>query len=136
MIRKLSNGLNLVHVVLELKNLTDSKLLHCNVTSFVNTGAMHLCIPEHIAIQLGFDCDDSDKREVTIASGEVKLCPYVGPVQILFSNRKCFTGALVLGDEVLFGAIPMKDMDLIVHPVKLSLLVNPNSPNIPSSTVK
>jgi len=128
--------MGLVHADIELKGLGDSKLLPFTVTSLVDTGALHLCIPEHVAIQLGFDCEDSDKRSVTIASGERKLCPYVGPIQISFNNRKCFSGALVLGNEVLLGAIPMEDMDLIVHPAKLALLVNPDSPNIPASTVK
>ena len=125
-----------VRADIELRNLVDRNLLPINVTSLVDTGALHLCIPEHIAIQLGYDCQAADKREVTIASGERKLCPYVGPLQISFKNRKCFTGALVIGDEVLLGAIPMEDMDLIVHPGKHALLVNPNSPNIPASTVK
>ena len=128
--------MGLVHADIELKNVANLTLMPCTVTSLVDTGALHLCIPEHIAIQLGFDCDSADQREVTIASGERKLCPYVGPIQISFSNRKCFSGALVLGNEVLLGAIPMEDMDLIVHPAKLALLVNPNSPNIPASTVK
>jgi len=128
--------MGLVHAEIDLKNLTNTSLMPCTVTSLVDTGALHLCIPEHVAIQLGFDCDVADKREVTIASGERMLCPYVGPIEISFSNRKCFSGALVLGNEVLLGAIPMEDMDLIVHPAKLALLVNPDSPNIPASTVK
>ena len=52
------------------------------------------------------------------------------PVEIRFKNRIGFTGALVLGNQVLFGAIPMEDMDLIVIPSTRTLDVNPNSPNI------
>ena len=128
--------MGLVHADLELKSLKDASLASFKTKSLVDTGALHLCIPEHVAIQLGFDFEQSDSREVTIASGEKKVCPYVGPIQVSFENRKCFTGALVLGDEVLLGAIPMEDMDLIVHPAKLALMVNPDSPNIPASTVK
>jgi clan AA aspartic protease len=128
--------MGLVHADIELKNLTNASFHPVVVKSLVDTGALHLCIPEHIAIQLGIDCSLADKREVTIASGEKRLCPYVGPLLISFENRTCFTGALVIGDEVLLGAIPMEDMDLIVHPAKKALLVNPNSPNIPASTVK
>ena len=29
---------------------------------------------------------------------------------LLFENRNCFVGALVLGDEVLLGVVPMEDM--------------------------
>ena len=62
--------------------------------------------------------------------------PYVGPVQVKFGNRTCFTDALVLGDSVLMGAVPMEDMDLVVHPSKRKVSVNPKSPNIPSALVK
>jgi hypothetical protein len=53
-----------------------------------------------------------------------------------FQNRSCFTGALILGDEVLLGAVPMEDMDVIISPAKQTLIINPESPNIPSSIVK
>jgi hypothetical protein len=45
-------------------------------------------------------------------------------------------GALVLGDEVLLGAIPMEDMDLIVNPRDRTVAVNPASPNIASGIAK
>ena len=76
------------------------------------------------------------EREVTIADGSKRLCPYVGPIEVRFGERACFTGALVLGDEVLLGAVPMEDMDLVVSPAMRTVTVNPDSPNIPSSTVK
>lgn len=53
-----------------------------------------------------------------------------------FGNRGCFTGALVLGDEVLLGAVPMEDMDLVISAARRAVEVNPNSPNIPSSVAK
>ena len=39
-------------------------------------------------------------------------------------------GALVMGNEVLLGAVPMEDMDLIVHPKLLRIMANPESPNV------
>ena len=39
-----------------------------------------------------------------------QMVPYAGPIEILFENRNCFVGALVLGDEVLLGVVPMEDM--------------------------
>jgi hypothetical protein len=42
----------------------------------------------------------------------------------------------VLGDEVLLGAIPMEDMDLVVNPRDRSVDVNPESPNIASGICK
>ena len=64
------------------------------------------------------------------------MVPYVGPVEIHFKNRVGFAGALVMGDQVLFGAIPMEDMDLVLIPKTRSLEVNPMSPNIATSIVK
>ena len=46
------------------------------------------------------------------------------------------TGALVLGDAVLLGAVPMEDMDLIVNPSRREVTVNPASPNIPHARAK
>ena len=43
---------------------------------------------------------------------------------------------LVLGDEVLLGAIPMEEMDLVVDPRDRTVDVNPASPNIASGIVK
>jgi hypothetical protein len=40
---------------------------------------------------------------------------------------------MVLGSEVLLGAIPMEDMDLVLRPQLQSLEVNPESPNLPTS---
>jgi len=34
------------------------------------------------------------------------------------------------------GAIPMVDMDLVVHPREQKVIVNPKSPNIPAAIVK
>jgi len=55
---------------------------------------------------------------------------------VRFHNRRCFTGAMVMGDEVLLGAIPMEDMDLVLKPQLQSLDVNPDSPNIAVSLAK
>jgi hypothetical protein len=41
-----------------------------------------------------------------------------------------------MGDQVVLGAIPMEDMDLVIQPNTRMIDVNPNSPNIASSTAK
>ena len=95
---------------------------------------MTLCIPEHIAVQLKLE--EIEKREVTTADSKSHVVPYVGPIQLRFEGRNCFTGALVIGDSVLIGAVPMEDMDLVINPSRRTITVNPNSPNIPSALVK
>jgi len=95
---------------------------------------VHLCIPEHLAIQL--DLQVLEQREVIWADGGRCKVSYVGPVEVRFRNRRCFTGAMVMGDEVLLGAIPMEDMDLVLKPQLQSFDVNPDSPNIAVSLAK
>ncbi len=99
--------------------------------ALVDIGALHLCIPQQIAFQLNLQ--QLEEREAIIADGSRRLVPYVGPVKVTFKNRNCFTGAMVMGDQVLLGAIPMEDMDLVIQPALLSVTVNPLSPNIPMS---
>jgi hypothetical protein len=53
------------------------------------------------------------------------------PVEIHFENRKATVDVLVLGNEVLLGAIPMEAMDVLIHPKLQKLTVNPEHPNIP-----
>jgi len=93
-----------------------------------------LCLPDHIATQLNLETQED--REATTADGKTHLVPYAGPVEICFENRHCYVGALIRGDEVLLGAIPMEDMDLIISPAHRKLVVNPDSPNYPSVLVK
>ncbi len=101
------------------------------VSALADSGAVHLCIPEHLAIQLNLA--ELERREVVLADGHRRSVPYVGPVEVRFRNRRCFTGAMVLGHEVLLGAIPMEDMDLVLRPQLQSVDVNPESPNLPLS---
>lgn len=117
-----------------LENPRDSSLKPVEAEALADTGAVHLCIPEHVRIQLRLE--EIEKKETTLADGSKRLVPYVGPIQIRFKNRVGFAGALVLGDQVLLGAIPMEDMDLVVLPKERRVDVNPASPNIATSTVK
>lgn len=114
-----------------LKNPRLPELEGMEVSALVDTGAVHLCIPEHVRIQLRLE--PIEDEEVTLADGSKRLVPYVGPIEIKFKNRTGFAGALVLGQQVLLGAIPMEDMDLVVIPRTRTVDINPESPNIASS---
>jgi len=126
--------MGLVYTNLELSNPKEPSLQVLTVKALVDTGATTICLPEHIAIQLKLE--EIEKRDVTTADGKEHLVAYVGPIQIRFQNRTCFTGALVFGESVLMGAVPMEDMDLVIHPATCSITVNPKSPNIPSAIAK
>ena len=122
-----------IYASLSLSNPAKENLLPIAANALVDTGALFLCVPEHIAVQL--QLKEYEKREVTIADGSKKLVPYVGPIKINYLNRVCLTGALVMGDMVLLGAIPIEDMDLVIHPAQLQITVNPNNPNIAGALV-
>jgi len=124
----------IVRTTVGLSNPSKQNLSKLEAVALVDTGAVHLCLPQHLAIQLGLM--ELEKREVTLADGSRIAVPYMGPVEITFKNRRCFTGAMVMGDEVLLGAIPMEDMDLVVTPSRQAVDVNPLSPNVPMSLAK
>ena len=125
--------MGLIHTEIELSNPRQRSLAPMTVRALVDTGAVNLCIPAHVALQL--ELEELERREVTTADGRVSLVPYVGPIQVRFENRSCFVGAFALGNEVLLGAIPLQDMDLVVNPRQEQVTVNPASPNIPSAVV-
>jgi clan AA aspartic protease len=126
--------MGLANAKLQLGNPRKPELQPVEVEALADTGAVHLCIPSHVQIQLGLE--EIARKEVTLADGSKKTVPYVGPVELHFKNRVGFAGALVLGDQVLLGCIPMEDMDLIVIPKTRSVDVNPQSPNVATSIVK
>jgi clan AA aspartic protease len=126
--------MGLAHARVRLANARRPDLAVVEIDALADTGALHLCIPPHVALQL--QLDELEKREVTIADGSMRLVPYVGPVIVSFANRQCYAGAMVLGDEALLGAIPMEDMDLVVLPGSRQVAVNPANPNIAASIAK
>ena len=126
--------MGLIRGTFQLLNPLSQELAPLEVSALAHTGAVHLCIPEHVALQL--QLQELEKREVVLADGHRRTVPYMGPVEVRFRNRRCFTGAMVLGNEVLLGAIPMEDMDLVLQPQLQSIDVNPESPNIAVSLAK
>lgn len=121
-------------VDITLSNPRKPELHSITLQALADTGALMLCIPEHVALQL--DLQTESLREVTVADGRSMRVPYVGPLKVTFENRLCFVGALVMGDEVLLGAVPMEDMDLVLSPSRQTIMVNPESPNMPHARVK
>ncbi len=123
-----------VHATIELSNPREPDLQPISAQALADSGALMLCIPEHLALQLNLQ--QESEREVTVADGRSMKVPYVGPVKVAFQDRICFVGALVLGDTVLLGAVPMEDMDLTINPSRQRLEPDPRSPNVPHALVK
>ena len=125
--------MGLINAELDLSNPRDRNIKPVKVTALVDTGVLLLCLPEHIALQL--ELTEFDRREVKMADGKRHVVPYMGPISIKFENRSCIAGALVFGDQVLLGTVPMEDMDVLVSPARQKLILNPESPNFATAIV-
>ncbi|MFN0050532.1 MAG: hypothetical protein ACKVOU_15535 [Cytophagales bacterium] len=121
--------MGLTYTTVTLSNPRLPELGAIAIKCLADTGALMMSITEALAIQLKLD--ELEKRAVTIADGTTKKVPFVGPIRIDFENRFCFTGAFVLGNEPLLGAVPIEEMDLIVNPSKQKVMPNPANPNVP-----
>ena len=119
---------------IQVENLFTKRVL--DTKALVDSGAVFLTVPEHLAVQLGFDLTEVTQREVVLAEGSRKAVPMVGPLRVRFAGRYCDLSALVMGDEPSFGVVPMEMMDLVLHPASQSLTVNPASPFVPVALAK
>ena len=125
--------MGLIQIELTISNprVRDSEMA---VESFVDTGALHLCLPGRIADHL--QLHTLQRRDVELADGTLRNCPYVGPVELSFGDRSCYTGAVLLGNRVLLGVLPMVDLDLSISLVTRSVEANPASLRCPLSMAK
>jgi clan AA aspartic protease len=107
-----------------------------DVTALVDSGAKMLAINETICQQLGLL--KVEERLAEMADGSVRPCDVVGPIEVRIPHRRCSVEAMVLpGDsEVLLGAIPVEDMDLVIEPKSQTIRVNPTMPYIPKKPMK
>ena len=123
--------MGIIYQHIRLANMAREDLEEIDANALVDSGALELCIPQHVANQLRLKV--VEQREVTLADGRKLLVDYVGPVKTEVFGRKAVGGALVLGDQVLLGAIPMESMDVLIDPARLRLIPNPENPNIPGA---
>jgi predicted aspartyl protease len=88
----------------------------------VDTGAGTLVINEAIYAALGLRTERL--RQSTFGNSTKEVCKITDPVKITWKDRDTVCRAVVVsgGGEVLLGAIPLEDMDLIVHPSKEELV--------------
>ncbi len=114
--------------------IVEDQVRNIKVSSLVDSGAYMLVIPEHVKIPLGLEL--VEQREVALADGETKTCDVVGPIEIRFANRRAVCNAFVMGNEVLLGAIPMEELDVVVNPREQKLTVNPENPTMPKMKIK
>jgi clan AA aspartic protease len=91
------------------------------VQALVDTGAGTLVINEETRDKLGLVIEGL--RGVTVAGGGRAVCKVTEPVKIFWKDRNTACPALVFPGEgdILLGAIPLEDMDLVVNPAKREL---------------
>ena len=126
--------MGLANAKIQLRNPRLPELKTVEIDALADTGAIHMCIPPHIQIQL--QLEEMDDKEVTLADEGRKLVPYAGPIELRYGNRIGFAGALVMGDMPLLGVIPMEDMDLVGVPKTRQVVVNPLNPHIASTVAR
>ena len=120
--------------MLTLRNPRFSDLPPVEVEALADTGATFLCVPASVAEALRLE-PLADRKEAVLADGRRQSVPYVGPLEVRFQGRVAYGGALIIGNRVLLGAIPMEDMDLVVSPRDRRVEVNPSSPEVASCLV-
>lgn len=104
--------MSLIYASLYLRNPKSQNLKSIEVTALIVMGALPLYIPKHIAIQL--ELQELYQQEMTSTTGQKYCCPYASPIEVVFENKTCFTGALILGEQVLLGSSLIDEMDSVL----------------------
>jgi len=108
--------------------IREEEVKRMNVKMLVDTGSVYMCINESVQEQLQLAI--VEKRKGQLADGSIVEYEVAGPIEVRFKNRRCVVDAMVLpGDnEMLLGSIPLEDMDILIHPTRQELIVNPDHP--------
>ena len=131
--------MGLVYADIELINADDiamvrrnkmdkDEIKRMNISMLVDSGAYMMAINESIQEQLQLPF--IEKRKSVLADGSIVEHDVVGPIVVKFKNRQAVCNSIVLiGDtEPLLGAIPMEEMDVLIHPARQELIVHPDHP--------
>jgi hypothetical protein len=76
-------------------------ILALQIDATLDFGVLHLCIPQRV-------CDRLQLEKIT----EKNRLPYVGPIEMRFGGSVAFAGALVTGDQVVLGTLPMQALEI------------------------
>ncbi|MFP3091367.1 retroviral-like aspartic protease family protein [Treponema sp. TIM-1] len=121
--------MGIVHTEITLKNaidvgevqrghITEQEVRGVTVQALVDTGSGTLVISEQVRAALGLAV--RGLRRTELANGAKQVYQVTEPVEIHWKDRDTTCPALVLPDarEVLLGAIPLEDLDLVVDPIR------------------
>ena len=123
---ELINGEDLVLARRHYIGEDEIKRMHVNM--LVDSGSVYMCINENIQEQLLLPV--LERRKGQLANDHIVEYDVVGPLEVRFKNRRCSVNAMVLPgeNEPLLGAIALEDMDVLIHPQRQELIVNPDHP--------
>jgi clan AA aspartic protease len=116
-------------IVLARRGIIEAdEIKRMRINALVDTGSYMLAINENIQEQLQLPI--VEKRKAQLANGHIVEYDVVAPIEIRFKNRRSTCSAMVLpaDSEPLLGAISLEDMDVLIHPSKQELIVNPDHP--------
>jgi clan AA aspartic protease len=101
--------------------ISEQDIREVTVQALVDTGAGTLVINEEIMHTLGLGV--RALRRASFANNTKEICKVTDPVDVYWKDRGMTCQALVVSgaSDVLLGAIPLEDMDLIVNPSKQEL---------------
>jgi clan AA aspartic protease len=102
--------------------IPEQEVRAATVRALVDTGASTLVINEEIREKLGLVVEGM--RRATLADGASAPYQVTEPVKIYWGKRETTCQPIVIpgAKEVLLGAIPLEDMDLIVDPQRQQLV--------------
>ena len=126
--------MGVIYARLWLTNEARRDLHAVEIDPFVDTGAYSMCIPEVVRQELSLET--LEYRKVELPDGTIQDVEFVSPLGVRFDNRRTTTVAAAIGNEVLLGAIPMQDLDVIIDPRSEELRVPPERPNFALVKVK
>lgn len=126
----------MIYAEIELKNYEDLTFVKRNmigqeevrqirVNMLVDSGSYYLVINENIQAVLQLPV--LRKERFRLANDRAEEHAIVGPVQVKFGEKTASCDAILLpGDcEPLLGAIPMEALDVLIHPQRQELILNP-----------
>lgn len=123
---RLTNAVDLLEAKKHVIGEEEVRSMPVNI--MVDTGSLMLAINENIQEYLNLPV--WERKEAVLADGSRVICDLAGPVEVTFANRiaHCYAHVLPGDSEPLLGAIPLEEMDVMVHPLRNELIVNPKHP--------
>lgn len=85
-------------------------ILALQIDATLDFDVLHLSIPQRVCDRL--QLEQVAEKEAMLPGGTRKRVPYVGPIEMRFGGSVAFAGALVSGDQVVLGTLPMQALEI------------------------